>query len=320
MQTPFILWAPAAIVLTNIASRPLVPDSDVPIFSHRVANISVMLSGAVLYMWLVDNPKRPIDFTRRAVLTALASVMIIFSGIANRGGMVASIVGFGLAGLLSRSPKRRHFLPIMVLTLTVALGVAWVTDLRLAVFENDREVSVQQLVDNLVSVLRPGSGAGSSDLDQNANWRMEFWTAIVRDVSANDFALGLGYGENLAARYGFDGQEENFRTAHNSHVSVFGRSGLIGLGIWLMMWWAWFYGLLRSRRRFIARGNFTVADICAWLVVMGVITLINAIFDPTIESPMVGAWAWAMFGIGLAAITGSRTQPVVSAVGRHSPI
>ena len=40
--------------------------------------------------------------------------------------------------------------------------------------------------------------------------------------------------------------ETPLRSPHNSHLDVLARMGMIGLGIWISLWLAWFTTMIRS--------------------------------------------------------------------------
>jgi hypothetical protein len=312
----FCLWAPPAILLKD-QPFPTVPDSDISVFAHRSANTAVMLTGAVLYYWIVADDDDKASRIRRAVIAAAAGLVVVLAGISNRGGLVSSAVAFTAAALLARRPTRRGFVSIMIATVLGVFAVAWILDLRGAVFANQREVSAEQLVNNITSIVSARPNPDSPDLSDNVSWRTDLWGAIFVDVGSNAPLQGYGYGVNVAALYGFEGEAEDLRSAHNSHITIFARSGLIGFGLWALMWTSWFHQLLKARRRFLARGMTLLADVNTWLIAIAAAILTNAIFDPTIESPQVAAWVWAIFGAGLGLIVNSREVEVPGATSRH---
>jgi hypothetical protein len=109
---------------------------------------------------------------------------------------------------------------------------------------------------------------------------------------------GLGYGVNLRIRYGEQDEEPPARDAHNSHVAIYARGGLISLSLWVLVWWTWFVHVLRVRRAAQLRGDSQRAGLAGWLIAAVIMILVNAIFDPTLEGPQVAIWTWALFGIG----------------------
>jgi ABC-type antimicrobial peptide transport system permease subunit len=96
------------------------------------------------------------------------------------------------------------------------------------------------------------------------------------------------------------------------------------LAIWLALWGTWFFVALRARLRLRAMGwSFErgIVEVC----IAGVLTiLVNAYFDPTLESAQVAFWLWTLVGLTLGIIAVSRratetvsatTQDATAAIG-----
>ena len=295
----FVLWAPISLILSQVLTSPLVPDSDVPIASHRGSNTSVLLTACLGFMWLLDEQVTGITKRRRAVLTAVSGLFLVVAGIQNRGGFLAAIAGLCVIFWYARAGQR-HFVGIMC-TVVILIGLIFsVADIRVSFFSNAREISPEQLVENLVSVVNPDAVATSGDLVGNSSWRLDLWNEILRDVNLNAPVLGRGYGVSLGGLYGFQGVgETELRSAHNSHMTIFARSGYLGVGLWFLMWVIWFIAMIRSRRALAARGLNVEAAVAVVAMACALAVLVNAVFDPSIEGPPVSAWIWSVFGLGL---------------------
>ena len=299
--TPLIaVWMPIATVLNAVfAALPIVvPDSGVSVFAHRPGNVAVHSAMVIVALFtFLDTPDQDLRFRgRRAWMTAVLASTILFAGIQNRAGLLAGLMGLGIL-LVTMPRQRRSELLLASLGLLVALAsISLVFDLRLTVFDNDREVSVQGLVENFTSIVAPTDA--STDRGNTSNWRIELWTRVVRDVSTDAPASGFGFGENIRDRYGEQDEDPPARGPHNSHVNVFARMGGVGLALWFSLWAAWFASVARSRRRFLARDNPRLAGLATWLMIAIAMTLANAFFDPTMEGPQVATWAWTLFGVG----------------------
>ncbi|HEX2404501.1 MAG TPA: O-antigen ligase family protein, partial [Acidimicrobiia bacterium] len=286
----FVLWAPISLVLSQVLTSPLVPDSDVPVAAHRGSNTSVLITACLGYMWMLDEKDTGITRRQRAILTAVAGLFLVVAGIQNRGGFLAAIAGLALVYWYARSGQR-HFVGI-ICTVVVLLGLIFsVTDIRVSFFSNERDISAQQVVENLVSVVNPDAVATSGDLVDNSSWRLDLWSEILRDVNLNAPVLGRGYGVSLGGLYGFEGLgETELRSAHNSHMTIFARSGYLGVGLWFLMWVIWFIAMVRSRRALAARGLTVEAAVAVVAMAVALAVLVNAVFDPSIEGPPVSAW------------------------------
>jgi hypothetical protein len=263
-------------------------------------------------MWMLDEKETGVSRRQRAALTGVIGLFLVVAGIQNRGGLVAALAGLGVIYWYARSGQR-HFVGV-ICTVVVTIGLIFaVTDVRVSFFSNDREISAGQLVDNLISIVNPDAVATSGDLVGNTSWRFDLWEEIFRDVNLNAPDIGLGYGVSLGERYGFEGAgETELRSAHNSHMTIFGRSGYLGIGLWFAMWVIWFIAMMRSRRALAARGLGVEAGIVVVAMASALAVLVNAVFDPSIESPAVAAWIWSLFGLGLGLMALSRP-------GRRAP-
>jgi hypothetical protein len=296
------IWLPTAL-FANAAFDDLpilVPDSGVSVLSHKPGNIAVHAAMAVIALFtFLDTPTENLRFRgRRAGFTALLTSTVVFAGIQNRAGLLAGLLG--LAWLTFALPRRRR--PELLLAslgiLVAVAAVSLVFDLRLDVFGNDREVSVQGFAENVASITAPSDA--STQRGNTSNWRLDLWGRVLRDVSADSPATGLGFGENIRDRYGEQDEDPPARGPHNSHVNVFARMGGVGFALWFLLWAAWFASVGRSKRRFTARGQDRFAGLALWLMISVAMTLLNAFFDPTMEGPQVATWTWTLFGVGAA--------------------
>jgi len=285
-----LVWSPLAIVVRQRFPNLVVPDSDVPVFSHKPGNIAVQTALVLAFLWLV--PEQRERQNRRLLLTMLATVVLATTATQNRGGLVAAGVALAIAWLLSR-----YSLSLVlsgVGTVAFVLLFAWSIDFK--VTADRREISVGQLIQNIVSL----SGEESSELGATVQWRQDLWKSVL-DLTRREQKLfaGWGFGTNLAEQLGFQGDAAlPLRSPHNSHLDVLARMGLVGAGLWVALWWSWFRFIRRARRRLqgLRRG---LIEVC----MVGVVAmLVGAYFDPTLESPQAALWLWTLFGLGLGLV------------------
>jgi hypothetical protein len=89
-------------------------------------------------------------------------------------------------------------------------------------------------------------------------------------------------------------------------MTIFARSGYLGVGLWFLMWAIWFIAMIRSRRALAARGLKMEAAVAVVAMACALAVLVNAVFDPSIEGPPVSAWIWSVYGLGLGLVLLSR--------------
>jgi len=298
---PWILaLGPVSLLLGRVPSRwPIVPGSAISFWDHKPGNIAVHVSIALAFLWLVPGTSR----RNRALLTGFATVVLLMVATQNRGGFVAALAGLAVLWLLAA--KRGRMVLAMLATVGLLFAVVWGVNLHVKGAQN-REVSVGQLVQNVRSLTGQGSDA-NGNLSSNVEFRDQLWSGVLKKVKTDKKVLtGLGSGTNIAAELGFQGQQvDQLRSPHNSHLDVFARLGLIGAAIWAAIWGAWFSVALRARSRLRRRGYALEAGLVGVSIVGVTAILVNAYFDPTIESPQVALWLWTLVGLtlGLAAIS-----------------
>jgi hypothetical protein len=306
---PWILaLGPVSLLLGRVPSRwPIVPGSAISFWDHKQGNIAVQVSIALAFLWLVPGTSR----RSRALLTGFATVLLLMVATQNRGGFVAALVGLAVLWLLAARRGRGRLVLAMLATVVLLFAVGWGMNIHVKGAQN-REVSVGQLVQNVQSLTGQGSDA-NGNLSSNVEFRDQLWSGVLKKVKTEKKVLtGLGDGTNIAAALGFQGQQvDQLRSPHNSHLDVFARLGLIGAALWVAIWGAWFSIALRARSRLRMRGYALEAGLVGVSIVGVTATLVNAYFDPTIESPQVALWLWTLVGLtmGLAAISRRTTSP-----------
>ena len=304
-----LLWSFPAIQLDQRRGGPYVPDSPiVSWFSHKSGNIAVIAAMSLAFLWLV--PLEGMRRRTRMLLTATASLLVVTTGTQSRSGLIAGGVTVGVALLMTR--HRRQMIAAMLAPIVLLVALAWAVDLKVPA--HPRPVSVTQLAKNLVSL----TGGGSSELSDTAEWRDTLWTSLLKETrESNKLTTGWGFGRNLADQMGFAGQrpESPLRSPHNSHLDVLARMGTIGLAIWIALWIAWFTSMIRARRRLHSYDQRFTHGLMGFTIAGVVAILVNAYFDPTLESPQVALWLWSLFGLGLGLVVRERVRREQAADG-----
>ena len=305
-----VIWGIAGVLLGEHRVGPSIPGSTVAVLSHKIGNVAVTTAIAVAFLWLV--PTGVWGSRVRTALTVIGLCVIGMAGTQNRGGMVAAAVGLGLVILMTRAPMR--LLNISLATVVAAVLVAGGFGLAVGAGKAQRTVSVDQLVQNVASLTQGGSS--TNQLSGNVAFRTELWSGVIALVDQNHAqVVGLGFGRNLAAELGLQGTNPNdpLRSPHNSHVDVIARMGAVGAVLWFSLWGVWLAAVLIARKRFQQRGQRIHQGMAELAIVGVVVIMVNAFFDPTLESPPVAIWLWTLFGIGAALFAMvRRSRPIPS--------
>lgn len=277
---------------------PRLPFTDTPIIWLKAGDMGAHLAGAAAFLTLGLHryfPKRIAEnvMSKEYFLWALFSLDIIAAGSRNRGGFVAVIIACAVITMLR--PMNR--LVRIAIPLLVVVVIAGVIDIRIPV-GGERYVSVQQISDNLTSVVLPSSKR--SGLSDTSDWRIQWWTQIVKETIHGDyFWTGRGYGENLAEAHGFADATGN-RSPHNAHLTILSRSGVPGAVFWILLQAVILGSLLRAFFRARRDGADTLANLNLWTLAYLLAFLTNASFDVFLEGPQGGIWYWCVVGFAIA--------------------
>jgi len=211
----------------------------------------------------------------------------------NRGGMLSVIVGLGTLWAIRRG--RLWILAPIALGLWIGLA-AFTSGMRVP-FGKHYEVSVEQLVTNVVSVFSEGEGKWEGTKE----WRLNWWTEILRYTTDGTAPLGKGYGVNLADSDGYQvNRDGSLRSPHNAAMSVLARSGLAGLGLWIGFVFAMLLSMLQSLR--VRSDEAEAADVILVTGVWLLAALVNSSFDVYLEGPQGGVPFWICVGVALSAL------------------
>lgn len=290
-------WLFVAVILDSLlGSGPiLVPDSRVSLFSHSAGNSGVVGIICLAYIWLVDREAPSMTPSTRQALTVACTALLLFVSLKNRGGFVAGMIGIAL--ILAFVHRDRFNLVItMIGTAAVLASIALLSQFSVSLF-GAREVSVDQFVTNITSIIDPDSGGHRQT--STTQWRVELWQNVLADVNSEFPLTGYGPGPDLGRIYDVTTNPDvPLRNPHNSHVGIIARMGWVGFGIWAILWAVWALLLLDLRSRLYRMHRFAEAGLVAIPVIGAAMILINAFFDPSIEGPQVGFLLWFLFGLG----------------------
>lgn len=145
--------------------------------------------------------------------------------------------------------------------------------------------------------------ADLSDKPDNNVFRMTWWRAVFDETWAEGRWLGLGFGYDLSDQftriYYAEGSEEfSARSPHNYPLTVFGRSGLVGLGLLLICLGAFAVHTWRAGRQAARTGRSSER----FMLLVGASGIfVSACFGVVLEGPMGASIFWTLLGMANAA-------------------
>ena len=310
-----VMWIPVASFLNSrfASVAPVVPGSETSILSFKGGDLALFAAAAITYVWLAGDQY---SSRYRNTITMIGVVGVLMSAAGSRGGMLGAMVLISLAALFMQRTRRRRFLSGITLAtggLILALALT-----NVVIPLGSRPLSIGQLAANFASVTGNSQDSG---LQGTVTWRLDYWGLVISDVVTGDAWLtGIGYGPNLADIYGFQTStgetSQPLRNAHNSHVTLLARVGLVGLFLWLAFW-------LQVGLRFNRTSRRTMDPIAGWLTAIMVGIGVAAIFDPILEGPQIAIPFWCAAGLVAGSVSqrqvphGRKGSAVSSSVKGH---
>ncbi|MPY74213.1 MAG: O-antigen ligase domain-containing protein [Alphaproteobacteria bacterium] len=276
---------------------PRFPGTNVPIIWMKAGDMSVHLAGVVTFMGLglhrhFFKSVGPNANLKEFGLWMLLGFDIIAAGARNRGGFLAVIVACLVMMLFKPMNRLNRFaLPALVI-----LGLGLTFDVQIPV-GGERNVSVQQMVDNIQSIV---SKSDKEYLKETSSWRLEWWRRIEAEtIHGEYFWLGKGYGVNLATAADYDDGTGN-RSPHNAHLTILARSGVPGLVLWILVLGVVSASLVHGYFQAQAAKQDVLAKLNVWVLAYWLAYLVNASFDVYLEGPQGGIWFWCVTGFAIA--------------------
>ncbi len=289
---------------------PVWPTTGVPLVVLKPGDIGVHLAGVSLFLLL--------GFRRfKLFWLVLLLVAIAMAATQGRGGTLSMILPIAFALLMIRANSQLLRLGLLA---AAVVAIALILDVTIE-FGDRRVLSARQFVTNLVSIL---SSTRSGDLDDTKEWRLEWWGMIVDyTINGRHFWTGKGFGVNLADADGFQvvepGQGALLRSPHNATMTILARGGVLGLILWLLVCVSWCWTMMVNYLHAHARKDRAWSRFFLFIFGYWLAAMINATFDVALEGPMLGIWAWCLFGIGLAAAMIYRHEVARGAGVRYVP-
>lgn len=233
-----------------------------------------------------------------AVLAAIALAGVATSD--SRAAAVAVAAGLPLLVLLRRWRSLQLVGVLFALGVLALVGQAVTTSKPLAATPLYRAYeSAASLAD--VSGTRTYRSAGLGDKPDNNQFRIAWWRTVIDDTWREGRWFGLGFGADLAQDflriYTAIGDEDfTARSPHDFPLSVFARTGLVGLAAFAAFLVAWTVRAWKSARRTDAAAEDN--PVAWWLVAWSI--FVSACFGVVLEGPMGAVVFWTALGLANA--------------------
>jgi len=307
MMPWFVLWVPVGWLFNHYlgARMPVMPGTDgVLLFTFKSGDAAVHLAGVATFLVVglqhfdKPSPRRGRTHASEWIVWSLWLVGFMLVAATNRGGALASIVALFTVAVLRPAAARRKIPVVAVLAGAMILLGSVANTASLNIMDRDREMSPQQVLTNLKSIV---SGGGGEALEGSRRWRLAWWTRIEQYTLFGDFFwTGKGFGVNLADDDGFQvTRDHSLRSPHNAHLMLLARTGVPGEILWLTLQGAFGLALLDAYRRARRERRERVAQLSLWILAYWIAFLVNASFDVYLEGPQGDIWFWSVFGVGI---------------------
>lgn len=289
------------VVLTSGSALPRFPGTDVPVLYYKPTDAIVPVA-IVMTLWLQGHVS--------SVYGMWALGLSVVAASRSRSAMLV----FFMALATSWRPNRRTIL----LGLLIGCLTAILIGLDVRIDLGYREISAQQLMANLLSLVSPGKAA---ELDystlETSSWRLSWWRAILIDSIENwRVVFGLGWGANLADIFRFqtaDAETLNvLRSPHNALMGVLGRGGWVSAVLWISFYGSFLMEMVMAWRKSHNRAR---RSLIALVVIYTCGALINGMTDVYLESPQNAIPHWIVVGIGWSLASGTLVPSRKGATG-----
>ena len=134
------------------------------------------------------------------------------------------------------------------------------------------------------------------------DFRRALWESIFKQtVEDNAWMVGKGFGYNFIPAFesGYQrGSWDTLRSAHNYFITVFGRMGVLGLGLFVAISVGVIQHGLRAAMVLRRRQRHDSQTLAYWCIAWAI--LISGTFGVVLEGPMGAIPFWSMLGFALA--------------------
>jgi len=136
-----------------------------------------------------------------------------------------------------------------------------------------------------------------------ALWRYNWWIALTEDAlsSPQQFLFGSGFGADITWPLGTNQSQFDrpLRSPHNVAMTMFARTGIVGLLLWLTMLATWLYAVVRSIELARRKHLHVASDFLLWMTTYVVLILTIAVLGVVLESPVGAVPLFLTMGMAL---------------------
>jgi hypothetical protein len=311
----FVLAVPASAagILTGAHILPEIamPLSDAPVFADKYdTNAMYLIAATVLFVTAPGTSRVP--WPRWLTPLLVASAVGLIAAMQHRAAFI------GLAGVLALLLAFRLWRPVLLLGVAAALLIAglWLLDVEVETGTRG-VVSARAIVERQLSTLDFLSG-GETARDQDSaggtiRWRTVWWRALLDEQLADPALLlfGRGYGPDLRdAVLGLESgslnwdqgveQGKSVRSPHNIALTIFARSGVIGLGLWLLLLGTCSWRIVRATVAARRAGQTDHEMLGIWLASFLLVVVLVSLLGVVLEAPFGAAPFYFVLGLGVA--------------------
>lgn len=186
----------------------------------------------------------------------------------------------------------KQLIKIMFISIVV---VVIMLSLNVSITGQKNSVSVEYISDSFVSIFNDETGG--SHLQGSREDRLSWWWDIIERTTNNNTTLFFGLGHKEILVYRATGPHTIIRYPHNSFVSIFGFSGLIGFFLFML--------LITTIIRQISfrKGILPYCTFLYWYPFFFIGFYVAAFFSTVLEAPFHSFIFWTLSGAALGIIT-----------------
>jgi O-antigen ligase len=263
--------------------------------------------------WFFHYEKRTGRWWSLMLSLAMAGSMVATN---NRASMLALAIPTTLLALSGRTRLLKVF---MVAGIVTALAVALWTQLSGRPWRDSPLVGVYERIVSIVDFegARNYQSTSAEPKGDNNRFRTVWWSTVITETTQANPWTGLGFGHDLAdnflkAYYPDSDEQFTARSPHNFFITVYARTGLIGLVAFVSL-----IVLAATHARRAFRRGTPAENLLAWCVATALLT--SACFGVVLEGPMGAVVFWISLGVAAGTLISESSPQAATAPAKSEP-